>query len=69
MMARLPGVNSAPPTPCNTLAVTRTATLGAAAQAIDATVNHTEPITKIRRRPNRSPSDPPTRISEARLRV
>ena len=69
MIARLPGVSSAPPTPCSTRAATSTPTLGASPHNSDASVNHTAPIRKIRRRPKRSPSDPPIRMSDARLNV
>ena len=69
MMARLPGVSSAPPMPCTARARTRTSMVGATAHAIDATANSTTPATKTRRRPSRSPRDPPTRIRAARVSV
>ena len=64
-IARLPGVSSAAPTPCRTRAATSTSMLGAAPHSSEAAANHTVPITKTRRRPYRSPSAPPRRISEA----
>ncbi len=45
MMARLPGVSSAAPTPCRTRAAINQPTVGAAAQAIDANANHPTPST------------------------
>jgi hypothetical protein len=69
MSARLPGVSSAPPTPCSIRAATRASTFGANPHSTLATANQTVPITKIRRRPNRSPSDPPSRMRAARVRV
>ena len=41
--------------------------LGATAQSSEAAVNSSTPAMKIRRRPWRSPSEPPSRISEARV--
>jgi hypothetical protein len=35
----------------------------------EATANQAMPIRKIRRRPSRSPSEPPTRMNEAKVRV
>ena len=63
-MARLPGVSSAPPTPWATRAATSTAIVGATAQSSDAMAKTTTPAWKIRLRPKRSPSDPPSRISD-----
>ena len=65
MIARLPGVSSAPPTPCSARAAISTPTDGATAHSAEATVNQAMPITNTRRRPMRSPSAPPNRISEA----
>ncbi len=62
IIARLPGVSSAPPMPCSTRAMISVSGLGARPHSSDATANHVVPITKTRRRPNRSPSDPPSRI-------
>ena len=64
-MARLPGVRRAAPTPWSTRAATSTSTFGAAPHSSDAAANHTVPITKTLRRPYRSPSAPPSRMSEA----
>ena len=64
-IARLPGVSSAPPTPCATRATTSSATFGAMPQASDATANTTTPTRNTSRRPKMSPSDPPSRISAA----
>jgi hypothetical protein len=50
-------------------AATRMPMLGAAPHNSDATANQITPNTKIRRRPNRSPSDPPTRIRDASVSV
>ena len=63
-MARLPGVSSAPPTPCTTRARTRNTAVGATAHSSEPTANTTMPSWKMRLRPNRSPSDPPSRISD-----
>ena len=65
IIARLPGVSSAPPTPCSAREATRTSALGASPQASEAAANHTTPTTNTRRRPNRSPSTPPTRMNAA----
>ncbi len=51
IIARLPGVSSAPPTPCSSRAPTSASALGATAQSSDATVNHATPTTNMRRRP------------------
>jgi hypothetical protein len=69
MIARLPGVSSAPPMPCSARAATSTSMDGAAAQSKDATANHVTPTMNTRRRPSRSPKEPPTRMSEARVSV
>src|SRR6478752_2092858 len=45
MMARLPGVSRAPPTPCSARAAIRTPAVGASAQPIDASPNQIVPIT------------------------
>src|SRR5581483_1740469 len=65
MMARLPGVSNAPPTPWNARAKLSTIVDGASPQATDATVNQTTPMRKMRRRPYRSLSAPPMRRSAA----
>ncbi len=67
MRARLPGTRSAPPMPCNARAAISIGRLTAIPHSSDARLNHTTPIVKIRLRPNRSPSDPPSRISAARV--
>ncbi len=66
MIAKLPGMSIAPPTPCNTRAPTSVSRLGATAAMIDATVKITTPTTYNLRRPSRSPSEPPTRMRDAR---
>ena len=50
-MARLPGVSSAPPTPCRARAAISTSTFGATPHSSDASANHTTPITNTFRRP------------------
>ena len=69
MIARLPGVSSAPPTPCRARAAISVAALGATPQASEATANQIAPIMKMRRRPSRSPSVPPRRSNPARVSV
>src|SRR5215471_14668084 len=68
-IARLPGVSSAPPAPCNARAAIRNSTLGARPQASEASANHMVPITKSFRRPYVSPSDPPSSSSPASVSV
>ncbi len=58
------GTSSAPATPCSARAATSAPIDGASAHASDVMPKPATPIAKIRRSPNRSPSDPPTRISE-----
>ena len=67
MIASDPGVSSAPPMPCTTRAAISTRTFGARPHSSEAAANQVTPIRNTRRRPNRSPSEPPSRISEARL--
>jgi hypothetical protein len=69
MIARLPGVRSAAPMPCSPRAATSISIDGASAHSTDAVANHATPITYTLRRPSRSPSDPPTRISAASASV
>jgi hypothetical protein len=69
MMARLAGVISAPPTPCPARAAMSHPIPGAAAHSTDATVNQPRPARNTRRRPQRSLSEPASRISEARVSV
>jgi hypothetical protein len=64
-----PGVSSAPPTPCRARAATSTSMLGASPHSADATANQHTPTRNTRRRPNRSPSEPPSRISAASVSV
>src|SRR5262245_2932147 len=64
MIAREPGTSSAPVSPCSARAPIRKALEGASAQRIEVTPKPTSPSSNIRRRPNWSPSAPPTRISE-----
>jgi hypothetical protein len=42
---------------------------GASPHSSDAVANHTTPMMNTRRRPNRSPSEPPSRISAASAKV
>ena len=62
-MARLAGVSSAPPIPWATRPSTSAASFGASAHATDATAKTTTPVWNTRLRPNRSPRDPPSKIS------
>jgi len=64
--AKLPGVASAPPTPWMQRAISSSPIEPAAAQPADAQANSAIPMTKIRRRPKMSPSDPPMRINADR---
>ena len=50
-MARLPGVSSAPPTPCRARAAISTSTVGATPHSSDAAANQTMPMTNTFRRP------------------
>ena len=69
MIARLPGVSRAPPTPWRARAATSVSMFGETAHNADAAANQITPIEKTRRRPYRSPSDPPSRINEASVKV
>ena len=51
IIARLPGVSSAPPTPCRARAAMSSGAVGASPQSSEATANHTTPMTNTRRRP------------------
>ncbi len=51
MMARLPGVSSAPPMPCSARAAISTSTVGASAHSAEASANQATPIRNTRRRP------------------
>ena len=64
MIARLPGVSRPPPSPCRMRAAISTSGVVARPHSREAAANHTVPITKTRRRPKWSPSEPPSRISE-----
>jgi len=66
MSARLPGTRRAPPTPCTARRPTSHSTDGAHPHAADAVANTAVPTMNTRRRPNRSPAAPPTRISAPR---
>jgi hypothetical protein len=69
MIARLPGVSSAPPMPCNSRAPISVSMFGASPHSAEASANQIVPITKMRRRPNRSDSEPPSRMKLARVSV
>ncbi len=69
MIARLAGVISAPPIPCTARAVMSHPMPGAAAHSTEARVNQLSPARNTRRRPQRSLSEPASRISEARVSV
>ncbi len=66
IIARLPGVSSAPPAPCRIRATMSSSAVGARPQANEARANQMVPTTKTLRRPYRSPSAPPSRIRDAR---
>ncbi len=68
-MARLPGVSRAAPTPWRTRSTMRALDPGAREQAAEARANHATPTMNTRRRPKRSPSDPPSRSNDERVRV
>ncbi len=59
------GPMSAPPTPCTTRPVMSWASVCASAHAAELAVKIASPTRNRRRRPNRSPSLPPSRVSEA----
>ena len=63
-IASEPGTSSAPAIPCRARAATSSWTLGATAQRTEQAPKAIRPMTKTRRRPNWSPSEPPTRSSE-----
>ena len=62
--ARAAGVSRAPNTPCRARATTSSSMVGATAQKTDVTPNPATPTMNIRRSPNRSPSEPPSRMRE-----
>ena len=51
IIARLPGVSSAPPTPCSARAAMSSGAVGASPHSSEAIANQTTPITNTRRRP------------------
>ena len=63
MTASEAGTSSAPATPCSARAATSSSAVGASAHRTEVTPNPTSPTVKIRRRPSRSPSEPPTSSS------
>ena len=65
IVASVLGTSSAPAAPCTMRAATSSSAVGATAHISDVTPNSAVPSAKTRRRPNRSLSDPPIRISEA----
>ena len=65
--ARLPGVSSAAPTPWIARAAISVSISGAREQSTEATANQATPDTNTRRRPKRSPSEPPISSSPARV--
>ena len=69
MMASEHGINSAAPIPCTARAATSCAALAAKPHHTEAAANIAMPITKVPRRPNRSPSAPPISTSAARHSV
>ena len=62
MIDREPGTSSAAPTPWSSRPATSSGTDGASPHSTDAAENQTSPTAKTRRRPKRSPKDPPSRI-------
>jgi hypothetical protein len=64
MTASAAGVSSAPNTPWSARASTSSSIVGATAQKSDVMPKPATPAMYIRRSPNRSPSEPPIRISE-----
>ena len=64
--ARLPGTNNAAPIPCTERAAISWPTVLDSPHSTEAAVKRPTPIMKMRRRPKRSPSAPPTSSSEAR---
>jgi hypothetical protein len=63
------GMIMAPPAPCRARAMISRSMFGASAAAADAAVNKAMPITKIRRRPNRSPMAAAESRSTAKVSV
>ncbi len=69
MMPRPCGISSAPKPPCRTRVAISRSGEGASAQAAEASVKPTMPMTKTRRRPKRSPSRPPMIMKTPKARV
>src|SRR5262249_26916926 len=68
-IARLPGMRSAPPMPWSARAAMSASSVQASEQSTEATPNQRTPMMYTRRRPYRSPSDPPSSMSAASVRV
>ncbi len=68
MMARLPGMSSAAVMPCSARAAMSASIDGATPLSSDVAANPTNPMMKTRRRPKRSPRDPPMTSSDPRVR-
>ena len=67
MSARLPGTSRAAPTPCTPRATMSWVVSGASPHQTEARAKSRTPVEKMRLRPRRSPSEPPTRISAASM--
>ena len=67
MIARLPGVSSAAPTPWSSRPAISQPAEGAHAHSSDATANHATPTRNTRTRPHRSPNEPPMSTIDARV--
>ena len=65
MMASELGMSIAAPMPCTARAAINWATVGEIPHHTDPSAKMPAPITKTRRRPNRSPAAPPINIREA----
>src|ERR1700744_3347546 len=65
---KLPGIIKAPPAPWMILQMIRPVVDGERPQEKDPAKKTTIPVIKTFFRPSRSPSDPPTRISDASIR-
>jgi hypothetical protein len=61
------GITTAAPTPCKARAPISHGTVGASAQAIEATVNRASPPAKVRLRPQRSPRAAALSMSTAKV--
>src|SRR5437660_10919556 len=66
IIARLPGTSRAAPIPCTARARISDSTVGESPHQMEDRVKTAMPRAKMRRRPYRSPRDPPTRMSEER---